>query len=137
MRRLHANLARRTCAQVLANPAAFDVAVTTYDMMHSADLGRALCRTIHWRYLVLDEGHKIKNEHTLVSQSMRHTRRARSLPLCFGILLCRPGEQLAGSASLPAVDLFIAGLLPMTVSRCCFGPEVAGSMRGERWQVPA
>ena len=62
---------------MLANPASFDVAVTTYDMMHSADLGRALCRTIHWRYLVLDEGHKIKNEHTLVSQSMRHTRRAR------------------------------------------------------------
>jgi hypothetical protein len=68
------------CAQVLANPAAFDVAVTTYDMMHSADLGRALCRTIHWRYLVLDEGHKIKNEHTLVSQSMRHTRRVRMRP---------------------------------------------------------
>ena len=60
--------------QVLANPSAFDVAVTTYDMMHSADLGKALCRTIHWRYLILDEGHKIKNEHTLVSQSMRHTR---------------------------------------------------------------
>ena len=66
------------CAQVLANPSAFDVAVTTYDMMHSADLGKALCRTIHWRYLVLDEGHKIKNEHTLVSQSMRHTKCARA-----------------------------------------------------------
>ena len=67
--------------QVLANPASFDVAVTTYDMMHSTDLGRALCRTIHWRYLVLDEGHKIKNEHTLVSQSMRHTRRVPALLL--------------------------------------------------------
>jgi SNF2 family DNA or RNA helicase len=58
--------------QVLANPASFDVAVTTYDMITSNNWGTALSRTITWRYLVLDEGHKIKNEHTGVSAAMRH-----------------------------------------------------------------
>lgn len=58
--------------QVLANPSSIDVAVTTYDMMSSKDLGNALSRTIVWRYLVLDEGHKVKNELTMVSQRMRH-----------------------------------------------------------------
>ncbi len=60
--------------QVLANPSSFDVAVTTYDMMSSKDLGNSLSRTIAWRYLVLDEGHKIKNELTQVAQRMRHVR---------------------------------------------------------------
>jgi hypothetical protein len=62
--------------QILANPSSFDVAVTTYDMIKSKDLGHSLKRTIHWRYLVLDEGHKIKNEDTLISHSMRHVRSA-------------------------------------------------------------
>ncbi len=57
--------------QVLANPASFDVAVTTYDTIRSPQWGSVLSRTIRWRYLVLDEGHKIKNEDTQVSAAMR------------------------------------------------------------------
>jgi len=64
---------------VLANPASFDVALTTYEMVQSQQLGLSLCRTIFWRYLVLDEGHKIKNEHTNVAHTMRQVRSARAL----------------------------------------------------------
>lgn len=43
-------------------------------MVQSQQLGLSLCRTIYWRYLVLDEGHKIKNEHTNVAHTMRQVR---------------------------------------------------------------
>ena len=58
--------------QVLADPTSFDVAVTTYEMVTSAHFGAALSHTITWRVLVLDEGHKIKNEDTRVAHAMRH-----------------------------------------------------------------
>lgn len=34
-----------------------------------------------WRYLVLDEGHKVKNEETRVSDGMRHISRQQVLML--------------------------------------------------------
>ena len=61
-----------TTPQVLADPTSFDVAVTTYEMVTSAHFGAALSHTITWRLLVLDEGHKIKNEETRVANAMRH-----------------------------------------------------------------
>ena len=64
-------------AQVLADPTSFDVAVTTYEMVTSAHFGAALSHTITWRLLVLDEGHKIKNEETRVANAMRHVACAR------------------------------------------------------------
>ena len=69
--RLHAtdvDERKRLRREVLSNPGSFDVAVTTYDMVNSAQFGGALKTTLVWRVLVLDEGHKIKNTETLVSQ---------------------------------------------------------------------
>lgn len=34
-----------------------------------------------WRYLVLDEGHKVKNEETRISDGMRHIARQQVLML--------------------------------------------------------
>ena len=48
--------------ETLADLASFDVVLTTYEMAASQSMRSTLCRKIHWRYLVLDEGHKIKNE---------------------------------------------------------------------------
>ncbi len=56
----------------MSNPASFDVAVTTYDTIRSPHWGQVLSRTTRWRYLVMDEGHKIKNEDTQISTAMRH-----------------------------------------------------------------
>ena len=63
---------------MLADPTSFDVAVTTYEMVTSAHFGAALSHTITWRLLVLDEGHKIKNEETRVANAMRHVACAPS-----------------------------------------------------------
>jgi len=57
--------------EVVTDPGAFDVAVTTYDMVVSANFGAALTSKLHWRCLVLDEGHKAKNEATQVAQALR------------------------------------------------------------------
>lgn len=128
-------------AQVLANPHTFDVAITTYEMLHSQHFGHALKTTINWRYLVrrapalagqpgigttytapalhattteavtqllilppatallhqvLDEGHKIKTDTTLVSQSVRLILRQHTLLLTgaraggLGTTVCAP-----------------------------------------------
>ena len=40
-------------------------------MVKSKDWSQALGRTLRWRYLVLDEGHRIKNAETELAHSMR------------------------------------------------------------------
>ena len=66
--------ARPSPQEVLSCPDSFDVAVTTYDTIRSPHWGQVLSRTIRWRYLVMDEGHRIKNEDTLISNAMRHVQ---------------------------------------------------------------
>lgn len=82
-----------TLPQVLANPDSFDVAVTTYDMIHSAHFGDALKHSIVWRYVVLDEAHKVKNEESLISQAMRKISRQHTLMLTGE----KPGALCLGS----------------------------------------
>ncbi len=78
---------------MLANPSSFDVALTTYEMVQSQQLGMSLCRTIYWRYLVLDEGHKIKNEHTNVAHTMRQVRWAASSCSVMTRIIFEPDQQ--------------------------------------------
>ncbi|GAX78544.1 hypothetical protein CEUSTIGMA_g5984.t1 [Chlamydomonas eustigma] len=82
--RLHVNdegERKRLRQDVLGNPSSFDVAVTTYDMVHSQHFGEAIRNSVVWRYLILDEGHKVKNEETLVSQTMRRISKQHVLML--------------------------------------------------------
>ncbi|KAL4421455.1 hypothetical protein ABPG75_010746 [Micractinium tetrahymenae] len=67
--------------EVLSQPGTFDVAVTTYDMCRSKEWGPVLSRLLRWRYLVLDEGHRIKNEETLLAHAMRNISRQQTLLL--------------------------------------------------------
>ncbi|GIL63033.1 hypothetical protein Vafri_17166 [Volvox africanus] len=71
----------RLVREVLGKPTSFDVAVTTYEMVNSQHFGASLKQHLIWRYLVLDEGHKVKNENTHVSHGMRHIRRQQVLML--------------------------------------------------------
>ena len=59
--RLHVNdeeERRRLRKEVLADPGSFDVAVTTYDMVHSAHFGDALRSNIVWRWVHQVEGRR-------------------------------------------------------------------------------
>ena len=47
---------------------AMDVTVTTYEMVIRE---KAALRKVRWRYLYIDEAHRIKNEHSLLAQVVR------------------------------------------------------------------
>ncbi len=51
-------------------PLSIDVVVTTYEMMVSKNTKHLLAQRVVWRYVVIDEGHKVKNEMTNISNQM-------------------------------------------------------------------
>jgi SWI/SNF-related matrix-associated actin-dependent regulator of chromatin subfamily A member 5 len=57
--------------EVLNNFRDFDVVVTTYEMIVSPNMKNVLTSKIWWRCVVIDEGHKIKNDETSLSQTVR------------------------------------------------------------------
>ena len=67
--------------ELLSDIKAFDVVVTTYEMAASQNMKTVLCHRIHWRYLVLDEGHRIKNEKTGLFERLRLIKAQRKLLL--------------------------------------------------------
>jgi SWI/SNF-related matrix-associated actin-dependent regulator of chromatin subfamily A member 5 len=69
----------------LRDPGAFDVALTTYEMLTS-DMGDSLRRCLHWGCLVLDEGHRLKNEASQAAGAVAHLHR-RCTVLLTGTLL--------------------------------------------------
>mmetsp|Transcript_16144 Transcript_16144/g.39769 ORF Transcript_16144/g.39769 Transcript_16144/m.39769 type:complete len:1473 (-) Transcript_16144:97-4515(-) len=71
---------RQTTAEKLHGPSDFDVCVTTYEMVKSEPklFGP---RWIRWHYVILDEGHRIKNLNTSVSKSILKIPRVGSLVL--------------------------------------------------------
>ena len=46
-------------------PGKFDVVVTSYEMVIKE---KAHFRKFHWRYIIIDEAHRIKNENSLLSK---------------------------------------------------------------------
>lgn len=67
--------------EVLNNASSFDVIVTTYEMVASQNMKMVLRSKIRWRYLVLDEGHKVKNENAMITDAVRHIYRQGTLLL--------------------------------------------------------
>ena len=59
----------------------YDVVVTTYEMVKSASMRQCLVQKVHWRLLVLDEGHVLKNTETEISQTVRKMHAASILLL--------------------------------------------------------
>ena len=59
----------------------YDVVVSTYDMVKSPALRSCLVQKMHWRLLVLDEGHVLKNAESEISQTIRRMHFASALLL--------------------------------------------------------
>jgi SNF2 family DNA or RNA helicase len=49
----------------------YDVVLTTYDVVKNPTMQHVLIHSIYWRYVVLDEGHVVKNENAVISQTIR------------------------------------------------------------------
>ncbi|CAD7698507.1 unnamed protein product [Ostreobium quekettii] len=55
----------------LLQPGRFDVCVTSYEMVIKE---KGHLRRFHWRYIIIDEAHRIKNENSLLSKVVRLLR---------------------------------------------------------------
>ena len=66
--------------EVVPNTESYDVAVTTYEMACNP-LNATLTQKVYWRCLVLDEGHRVKNEETAAHQVLKRIKRQHTLLL--------------------------------------------------------
>lgn len=68
--RLHTNSSvdRSDQVQKLGRIDQYDVCITTYEMVKMTGTANALKR-VHWRSIVLDEGHRIKNIETVITKA--------------------------------------------------------------------
>jgi SWI/SNF-related matrix-associated actin-dependent regulator of chromatin subfamily A member 5 len=55
------------------NPRAWDVCVTTYEICNTE---RKVLQRFAWKYLIIDEAHRLKNEASMFSKTVRtfHTQ---------------------------------------------------------------
>ena len=82
--RLHSgdeNERTRLRKEVVPNTESYDVAVTTYEMACNPAFNVTLTQKVYWRCLVLDEGHRVKNEETAAHQVLKRIKRQHTLLL--------------------------------------------------------
>ena len=53
---------------------AFDVVLTTYDYLTAKDMKSTLTSRVHWRVLVFDEGHRLKNPESQLTIAARNIK---------------------------------------------------------------
>ena len=63
---------------LLGNPSGWDVCVTSYEMIIRE---KAVLKKFNWRYMVIDEAHRIKNEKSKLSEIVREFKTANRLLL--------------------------------------------------------
>ncbi|XP_031332867.1 chromatin-remodeling complex ATPase chain Iswi-like [Photinus pyralis] len=69
---------RKAFIKEVLKPADWDVCVTSYEMI---TLETHPLRMIHWQYMVVDEGQKIKNENTILAKTLRTFKSSNRLIL--------------------------------------------------------
>ena len=82
--RLHSGDAKerdRLRRERLADVASFDVVVTTYEMLKGKEMRATLTSAIVWQCVVLDEGHRVKNEGAQISAVVAKIKRVSMLLL--------------------------------------------------------
>lgn len=94
-----------------------DVVVTTYDTFHQEQSW--FKRAFVWRYVVLDEGHKIKNDSSQVSEALQ------SIGAEYRLMLT--GYSLANPVYLKEADIFLA--LRYKIISPSYGPCFIGSIQ--------
>lgn len=67
--------------EVVMNVGSYDVAVTTYEMACNPTFNLTLSQKVYWRTMILDEGHKVKNEDTAAHAVLSRVHRQHTLLL--------------------------------------------------------
>ena len=63
---------KRLLNSLADDPGETDVVVTTFEMAKSPNVHAKLAHRTWWRYLVVDEGHALKNDASQVMQQQQH-----------------------------------------------------------------
>jgi SWI/SNF-related matrix-associated actin-dependent regulator of chromatin subfamily A member 5 len=82
--RLHStdeNERQRLRKEVVMNVGSYDVAVTTYEMACNPTFNLTLSQKVYWRTMILDEGHKVKNEDTAAHSVLSRVHRQHTVLL--------------------------------------------------------
>ena len=82
--RLHStdeNERQRLRKEVVMNVGSYDVAVTTYEMACNPTFNLTLSQKVYWRTMILDEGHKVKNEDTAAHAVLSRVHRQHTVLL--------------------------------------------------------
>ena len=72
---------QRLRKEVVINTEIYDVALTTYEMACNPSFSLALTQKVYWRCVILDEGHKVKNEETTAHQVLKRIHRQHTILL--------------------------------------------------------
>ena len=115
---------RNRLKQEVLSQDAFDVLVTTYEMLTAEQ--STLAARFHFRYLVLDEAQRVKNDASLVSLAVRRVRATAAL-LLTGTPLQNNLQELRALVSVLFQDVLqAAGAEKMDAdSHAAFGDETA------------
>jgi SNF2 family DNA or RNA helicase len=84
----------------------YDIVLTTYEMVLAGNMRQNL-QQLHWRYIVLDEGHRVKNEHSQMSSSLRSLH-YQNLLLLTGTPIQNNLHELWAMLNLLYPELFVA-----------------------------
>lgn len=66
--KFHGNQEQRMNQKLVLQPGKFDVVVTSYEMVIKE---KNHFKKFHWRYIIIDEAHRIKNENSILSKTVR------------------------------------------------------------------
>eukprot|EP00879_Flechtneria_rotunda_P001459 GHRR01001613.1.p1 GENE.GHRR01001613.1~~GHRR01001613.1.p1 ORF type:complete len:1090 (+),score=452.35 GHRR01001613.1:198-3467(+) len=69
--KFHGNQEEREAQKARMSPGAFDVCITSYEMVIKE---KNHFKRFHWRYIIIDEAHRIKNENSMLSRVVRMLR---------------------------------------------------------------
>ena len=72
---------QRLRKDVVMNVSSYDVAVTTYEMACNPTFNQTLSQKVFWRTMILDEGHKVKNEDTAAHSVLSRVHRQHTVLL--------------------------------------------------------
>ena len=72
---------QRLRKEVVMNVGSYDVAVTTYEMACNPTFNLTLSQKVYWRTMILDEGHKVKNEDTAAHSVLSRVHRQHTVLL--------------------------------------------------------
>ena len=107
---------------MLAFPLPFDACVTSYEMVIKE---KNHFKKFHWRYIIIDEAHRIKNENSLLSRvsiyarTMAIKRFKRGLPRPLAGLVTLPSPYATSKADFSSERNyfhFSAGPFPCSLS---------------------